>query len=396
MSFNIDVKYPSVEHLRRRAKQRMPRFSYDYLTEGCNEDINVHKNTAEIREIEVLSKYLTPYQESCTKKEIFGVTYDAPFGVSAVGLQGLMWPRAPQILAKAAVDHNLPFMLSTVTTMSIEECAEITEGKFWFQLYYPKNDEYRADILKRAWDNGCRVLCLLADVPTFGYRPKDIYNGLGMPPAMYARNILNACTKPVWGIETLQQGGMPKFKTLEKYMPGKMDLKQLGVFMDEFFDGKLTPDRIKGVQDIWPGKIVIKGMSSPEDAQVAVDLGMDGVIVSNHGGRQLDMGPTSIATLKPILDVLKGKMTVMLDSGIRTGNDIANVMASGADFCFLGRAWMYGVGALGSKGGDQVAQILKREFLQVMQQLNCSKVEDLPDYLIRAAKSIELPGQIQK
>lgn len=391
MTFSINVKYPSVEHLRRRAKQRMPRFAYDYLTEGCNEDINLHKNISDIRKIELLPKYLTDYRQSSIKKELFGVEYDAPFGISAVGLQGLMWPNSSQILASTALEHNLPFMLSTVTTMSIEECAELTNGKFWYQLYYPKSDEYREDILKRAWDNGCRVLCLLSDVPTFGYRPKDIYNGLGMPPALYARNIVNACTKPVWGIETLQQGGMPRFKTLEKYMPGGMDLRQLGIFMDDFFDGKLTVDRIKRIQDIWPGKIVIKGVASPEDAQTALDLKLDGVIVSNHGGRQLDAGPSSISTLKPVLDILKGKMTVMMDGGMRNGPDIANVLASGADFCFLGRPWMYGVGALGKKGGDQVAQILKREFLQVMQQLNCDKIENLPDFLIREAKSIQFP-----
>ncbi len=396
MSFNINVKYPSVEHLRLRAKQRMPRFAYDYLTEGCNEDINLHKNISDIRQIEVLSKYLTDYRESSIKKELFGETYDAPFGISAVGLQGLMWPNSPQILAATAREHNVPFMLSTVTTMSIEECAELTNGKFWFQLYYPKNEEFRKDILKRAWDNGCRVLCLLSDVPTFGYRPKDIYNGLGMPPAMYVRNILNACTKPAWGIETLQQGGMPRFKSLEKYMPEKMDLQQLGMFMDDFFDGKLTVDRIKGIQDIWPGKIVIKGLSSPEDAVTALELGVDGVIVSNHGGRQLDAGPSSIATLKPILDILKGKMTVMMDGGMRNGPDIANVLASGADFVFLGRPWMYGVGALGAKGGDQVAQILKREFLQVMQQLNCDKVENLTDFLIKEAPSIKVASKIAK
>ncbi len=395
MAFKIDVRYPSVEHLRRRAKQRMPRFAYDYLSEGCNEDINVHKNTAEIREIEVLSKYLTDYRESSLKTTLFGETYDAPFGISAVGLQGLMWPNSPQILAQTAKDHNLPFMLSTVTTMSIEECAEITDGKFWFQLYYPKNEEFRKDILKRAWDNGCRVLCLLSDVPTFGYRPKDIYNGFGMPPAMYVRNVINAAFHPIWGIETLQNGVIPKFKTLEKYMAPNLDLGQLGLFMDDFFDGKLTTDRIKAIQDIWQGDIVIKGIASPEDAQTALELNVNGVIVSNHGGRQLDAGPSSIATLKPILDVLKGKMSVMIDSGMRNGPDIANCLASGAEFCFLGRAWMYGVGAMGKKGGDQVAQILKRELLQVMQQLNCDKVENLPNYLIKAAKSIELPAKMK-
>ncbi len=388
MTFSINTNYPSIEHLRIRAKQRMPKFAYEYLTEGCNEDLNVAKNTTEIRDIELMPTYLTDLKEVSLKKELFGQMYDVPFGVTAVGLQSLMWPGTSQILAKTAVDYNIPFMLSTVTTMSIEECAKITDGNFWFQLYYPKNKEYREDILKRAWDNGCRVLCLLSDVPTFGYRPKDIYNGFGMPPKMMARNIINAAMHPQWAWESLQvngfaNGGMPRFETLEKYMPGGMDLRQLGIFMDDFFDGKLTVERIQEIQKIWKGKIVIKGVASVEDAQKCVDLGLDGIIVSNHGGRQLDAGPSSIASLKPIVEAVKGKITIMMDGGMRNGPDIARVLASGADFCFLGRPFMYGTGALGKAGGDQSAAILKREFQQVMEQLNCEKVEDLPNFLLK-------------
>ncbi len=383
MTFNINTNYPSIEHLRRKAKKRMPRFAYDYLTEGCNDDLNVTKNTQEIRDIELMPSYLTDYRSSSLQKELFGQVYDVPFGITAVGLQSLMWPKTPEILAQTSVDYNIPFMLSTVTTMSIEDAAKITNGRFWFQLYYPKEKSTREDILKRAHDNGAEVLVLLSDVPTFGYRPKDIYNGLGMPPKMMLRNILNGFLKPQWSIETLQNGGMPRFKTLEKYMPGGMDLRQLGVFMDDFFDGKLTVERIKGIQDIWPGKIVIKGIASVEDAQTAVDLGVDGIIVSNHGGRQLDAGPTTIKTLKPIVDVCKDKLTIMMDSGVRNGPDIARVLASGADFVFMGRPFMYGTGALGKKGGDQAAAILKREFQQVMEQLNCERVEDLSKFLMK-------------
>ncbi len=383
MTFNINTNYPSIEHLRRKAKKRMPRFAYDYLTEGCNDDLNVSKNTREIRDIELMPSYLTDYRSSSLQKELFGQVYDVPFGITAVGLQSLMWPKTPEILAQTAVDYNIPFMLSTVTTMSIEDAAKITNGRFWFQLYYPKEQAIREDILKRAHDNGAEVLVLLSDVPTFGYRPKDVYNGLGMPPKMMLRNIINCCFKPRWALETLQNGGMPRFKTIEKYMPGGMDLRQLGVFMDDFFDGKLTVERIKGIQDIWPGKIVIKGVASVEDAQTAVDLGVDGIIVSNHGGRQLDAGPTTIKTLKPIVDVCKDKLTIMMDSGMRSGPDIARVIASGADFVFMGRPFMYGTGALGKKGGDQAAAILKREFQQVMEQLNCERVEDLPKFLMK-------------
>lgn len=382
MSFNINTNYPSVEHLRQKAKKRMPRFAYDYLSEGCNDDINVDKNTKEIREIELMPQYFSDYRPATIKKTLFGQNYDAPFGITAVGLQSLMWPKTAEILAKTSVTHNLPFMLSTVTTLSIEEAAKITNGKFWFQLYHPAKQSITDDILERASDNGCEVLVLLSDVPTFGYRPRDIYNGLGMPPKMMLRNIIEVCKKPRWAWETLQNGGMPVFKTMEKYMPDGMDLKQLGIFMDETFDGRLTVDKIKAIQDKWQGKIVIKGIASVEDAEIAADLGIDGIIVSNHGGRQLDAGPSSIKTLPPIAAAVKNKMTVMMDGGMRTGPDIARVLASGADFAFMGRPFMYGTGALSNEGGDQAAAILKRELQQVLEQVCCEHVEKLPEFLI--------------
>lgn len=383
MTFNINTHYPSIEHLRRKAKKRMPKFAYDYLIEGCNDDVNVDKNTREIRDIELMPQYLSPYQPSITQTTLFGHEYDAPIGISAVGLQSLMWPQTPEILARTAIQHHLPFMLSTVTTMSIEETAKLTDGHFWFQLYHPSKQEMTDDILQRAADNGCEVLVLLSDVPTFGYRPRDIYNGLGIPPQMMARNILQVMLHPRWAIETLKNGSMPRFKTLEKYMPGGMSLKQIGVFMNETFDGRLTVDKIKAIQDKWQGKIVIKGIASLEDAERAVELGIDGMIVSNHGGRQLDTGPSSISTLSPIVDKFKGQLPIMMDSGIRSGVDVARVMAMGADFTFMGRPFMYGTGALGHAGGDQAAAILKREFQQVMEQICCPTVSDLPNFLIK-------------
>ncbi|WP_407264357.1 alpha-hydroxy-acid oxidizing protein [Tenacibaculum maritimum] len=382
MSFNINTNYPSIEHLRVKARKRMPKFSYEYLTEGCNDDLNVYKNTAEIRDIELLPQYLSKHTHSNTKKVLFGHEYDAPIGICPVGLQSLMWPKTAEILAKTSVKHNIPFILSTVTTLSIEEAAKITNGKFWFQLYHPADNKITDDILKRAKDNGCDVLVLLSDVPTFGYRPKDIYNGLGMPPKMMLRNIIEVLRKPRWAWETLRNG-VPSFNTMEKYMPKGMDLQQLGAFMDKTFSGRLNVDKIKRIQDKWDGKIVIKGIASCEDTQKVVDLGIDGIIVSNHGGRQLDAGPSTIKTLHPIVEKFKGQIQIMMDSGMRTGPDVARVIASGADFAFLGRPFMYGTGALGKAGGDQVASILKREFQQVMEQICCERVEDLPNFLIR-------------
>jgi L-lactate dehydrogenase (cytochrome) len=182
MKNDINHKYPSVADLRERSRSKIPKFAFEYLDGGCNDDVNLKKNTQRIRDIELKPKYLVDYDKPSLKVELFGHIYDAPFGISPIGLQGLMWPKSPEILAKAAFDHNVPFVLSTVTTASIERIAEITEGKAWFQLYHPAEESVTKDILKRAEVAECPVLVILADVPSFGYRPRDIRNGLSMPP----------------------------------------------------------------------------------------------------------------------------------------------------------------------------------------------------------------------
>ena len=194
----INSRLPSIEHLRDKSRKRMPGFAFDYLEGGCNSNINLQRNTEEIREIRLKPYYIREYAGSDLTTEIFGHTYDAPFGIAPIGLQGLMWPRSTEILAKAATDHNIPFILSTVGTASIEEVSEITEGKAWFQLYHPAEDELRDKILTRASNAGCPVLVILADTPTFGYRPKEIRNGLSIPPRMTLRNILQMMLHPTW------------------------------------------------------------------------------------------------------------------------------------------------------------------------------------------------------
>jgi L-lactate dehydrogenase (cytochrome) len=380
---NINTDYPSVAHLEKRAARRMPKFAYEYLTEGCNDDLNVKKNTNEIRQIELMPYYLADNEQSTIKKTLFGHEYDAPVGICPIGLQSLMWPGTAEILAKTSVEHNIPFILSTVTTLSIENAAKITNGKFWFQLYHPAERKILDDLLKRTSESGCQVLVLLADVPTLGYRPKDIYNGLGIPPRMMWRNIMEIIKHPKWLLETVKNG-RPAFKTMEKYMPKDLDMEELAIMVDKTFAGRLNEERIKYIQDKWRGKLIIKGIASCADTEKAIELGVDGIIVSNHGGRQLDAGPSAIKTLAPIVEKYLGQLTIMMDSGMRTGPDIARVLASGADFAFLGRPFMFGTGALGKKGGNQVATILKRELQQVMEQLGCARIEDLPNHLIKA------------
>ncbi len=349
MRFLYDSRYPSIEDLWNLARRRIPRFAFEYLDGGCNEDVNLKRNSGDLREIALMPQYLTSHRGSDMRTDLFGRSYDAPFGIAPIGLQGLMWPKAPEILARAAKQHNVPFILSTVTTSSIETIAEITNGDFWFQLYHPTEDSVRDDIIKRAEVAGCPVLVILCDVPTFGYRPRDIRNGLAMPPKMTLRNIIQILGRPGWAWRTLL-AGQPNFETLRPYMPPSLNLKQLGQFMDQTFSGRLNEEKIKPIRDMWPGKLVLKGVASVEDAQRAIDLGLDGIIVSNHGGRQLDAGPSSISSLRSIANQCRNQITIMMDSGIRSGPDIARTLASGAKFTFLGRAFMYGTAALGSRG----------------------------------------------
>lgn len=380
MQGKINSKYPSIADLRSKAKSKMPKFAFEYLDGGCNNDDNLKKNTSDLRAVELIPEYLKPTVKVNLQTTLFGVTYDAPFGIAPIGLQGLMWPKAPEILARAAFENNIPFILSTVTTSSIERIAQITEGKAWFQLYYPAKEEVRKDIINRAAEAACPVLVLLSDVPSFGFRPRDIRNGLAMPPKMSARNFYEILKRPEWALKTLIHG-QPEFETLKPYMPKGLNLSQLAKFMDETFDGRLNEEKIKPIREQWKGKIVLKGVTSEADMQKAIRLGLDGVIISNHGGRQLDAGESTIKSLKKLHAKYKDKITLMMDSGLRNGPDVARTLAEGASFSFLGRSFMYGVGALGNQGAQHTIELIKTELMQVMDQLGCEKTTDLPQFL---------------
>lgn len=377
----VNPNYPAIEDLRERARRRIPRFAFEYLDGGCNEDVNLHKNTSDLRNVELKPFYLAAYSGANLKTELFGQVYDAPFGIAPVGLQGLMWPAAPEILARAAVAHNVPFVLSTVTTASIERIGELTDGKFWYQLYNPAAEVLRNDLLDRAAAAGCSVLVVLCDVPSFGYRPRDMRNGLAMPPKMTLRNILQIIGRPQWALRTLLHG-QPEFAIMKKYMPKDLNMSQLGQFMNQTFSGRVDERRIASIRERWKGKLVLKGVASEEDAEMAVRLGFDGIIVSNHGGRQLDAGQSSIRALAPIVRQFAGQIRIMMDSGLRSGADIARALASGAEFAFLGRSFMYAVAALGEAGGDHVLSMLKTQLKQTMEQLGCEKVADFPRHLV--------------
>lgn len=380
--FIYNTRYPSVEDLKIKAKKRIPRFAFDYLTGGANEELNLARNENDFDNILLKPQYLLASEEIDLSVELFGRRYSAPFGVSPIGLQGLMWPNAPEILAKAAAKNDIPYILSTVSTSSIERIAEVSDGKAWFQLYHPTENRLRDDIIKRLEAVDCPVLVVLVDVPAFGLRYREIKSGLSMPPKMSIANILQTFACPTWGIETLKHG-IPSFATLKPYMEKGLDLAQLGQFMNRTFTGKVDVQKIKAIRDLWKGPLVLKGIATDEDMQAAIALGVDGVIVSNHGGRQLDASESSINSLIHLASnpEYKKKIKIMLDGGIRSGVDLARAHAVGSDFNFMGRPFMYGVGALGNEGGEHTINMFKTHLFQVMKQLSLSKIEDFPKRL---------------
>lgn len=381
MELGYNTKYPSVADLRNKAKKRIPKFAFDYLEGGCNDELNLSRNERDFHDIMLRPQYLKKHNGVNMGVDLFGHHYAAPIGVSPIGLQGLMWPNAPEILAKAALKHNLPYILSTVSTSSIERIAEVSEGQAWFQLYHPTENRLRDDILKRLKAVECPVLVVLVDVPSFGLRYREIKSGLSMPPRMDLNNFIQAATRPIWGIETLRVG-IPGFATLKPYMAKGLDMKQLGKFMNDTFTGRVDVDKIAAIRDLWKGKLVIKGVVSYEDTEKAIALGADGIIVSNHGGRQIDAGESTIKPLKGLTDNYGDEIKIMIDSGLRSGPDVGRALAYGADFTFMGRPFMYGVCALGKKGGDHTMAMLKAQLKQVMEQLGCENVKDFEGCLV--------------
>ncbi len=382
MSEFFDPRYPDIADLKNAAKKRMPKFAYDYLVGGCMEEISVQRNRQDIEAVQLRSQLLKPFDGSDLSVELFGETYSAPFGIAPVGLQGLMWPKAPEILAKSAAEKNIPYILSTVSSASLESIAEISEGKAWFQLYNPTDAEIRQDLLNRIKQAGYKVLVVTVDVPTFGYRPRDIKNGLAMPPKMTLSNIIQMLSRPKWFVETAL-AGKPEMQTLKPYMPKNMPTDQLAAFMNKTVMGRVDLEGLKPIRDFWQGPLVVKGLINDTDVAAAIELGADGVIMSNHGGRQLDAGESPVRPLQLAAEKYGDKIKVMMDSGLRSGTNIASALASGADFTFLGRPFVYGVGALGKNGGYHTINALTLQLTQIMNQLGCKSVADLPNYLVK-------------
>ena len=374
-------KSASIADLKRHAKRSIPGFAFDYVEGGCDSDNNMRKNRLALDEVFLRPDYFKSFNEPDLTTSLFGQTYSAPFGIAPVGLTGIIWPHAPIMLAKAAKKTNIPFVLSTVATSSIEDAGAAAEENFWYQLYPPADPAIRSDLLKRAAAVGCKNLVVTIDVPGPSRRPRDIRNGLAIPPKITAKNILQSAMRPKWALATLQ-AGLPEFASLKPYFKDIQNLEDTALFVRQTFRKATDEDMIKEIRDQWQGNLILKGVSHVEDAKQSLALGADGIIVSNHGGRQLDAAEASIDTLSDIVSAVGNDMVIMADSGVEGGVDIARFIAQGAKAVFAGRAFLYGVGAHQQEGANHAVDLLRDELFQVMTQMHCAEVAELQERLI--------------
>lgn len=375
----LDGRYPDYSRMRKKTEKNIPKFIYEYLEGGCFDDIGLETNRLALQKSKLAPRYLAPYSKCDLNTTILGKEYSAPFGIAPIGLQGLIWPNSPVILAKAAKKYNIPYVLSTVSSESIEVIAELAEDNAWFQLYNPVDETIQDSILERLKSCGYKNLVVTVDIPTFGFRPNDIVNGLTMPPKHSVKNFIDVCKTPQWATQTLKYG-IPKFKNLEPYMrEHRLDLPEM---MRSMAMGKVDTEGLKRIRDKWKGNLIVKGVCSSSDLKLLEEVNADGVILSNHGARQLDACESPIDLLRKIDgDSVPSGMTMMMDSGIRSGVDIATSLASGAQFTFLGRFFMYAVSSLGKEGGEHAIEVLMQQLTQVMEQIRCEKPADLSEFL---------------
>ena len=368
-------RYPSVDYLHKEARKRLPKFSYDYVDGGSGAGIGLKRNRKALDAVTLTPRYITDWKTVEMGVDLFGEKYSRPFGIAPMGLASLQYPRAELEFARAGRKVNIPTSLSTACTVDIEDFGALAGDNGWFQLYPPKSQEINDDLIDRAHNSGFKALMVTVDVPARGWRPRDMYNGLALPPRITLESLFNSAIRPRWSLNTLING-IPHFKTLGRYSNNK-SMRGMAEFVGEQLGQMVTTDRLKRIRDHWKGPLIIKGVMHPDDAKQAMKLGYDGILVSNHGGRQMDASPAPVEVLPDIIEAVGGKVTVMVDSGFSSGLDIVRGLALGAQFVFCGRAFMWGLSALGERGVDHVVDLLTDELTLALTQIGCPDIAQL-------------------
>jgi L-lactate dehydrogenase (cytochrome) len=354
-----------IEDLRTLARRKVPRAFFDYVDGGSYNEETLRANRADLETIKLRQRVLVDVSQRSLATTIIGEKAAAPFVLAPIGLCGLLHGDGEILSAQAANEAGIPFTLSTMSICSIEDVAKATGKPFWFQLYVIRDRGFSKDILARAMDAKCSALVLTVDLQVLGQRHRDIRNGMTVPPQLRLKNVIDIAGKPAWAW-TILKGKRKTFGNLAGHVKGMEDVNELARWVQSQFDPALNWRDVEWIKKIWPGKLILKGILDADDAKMAVKLGADAIVVSNHGGRQLDGAPSSIAALPAIVDAVGDTTEVLFDGGIRTGSGLLRALALGARACLVGRAYIYGLGAGGKAGVARAIEILKNELSVAM------------------------------
>lgn len=366
----------TIDDLKRLHERRVPRMFYDYAESGSWTEQTFRDNTSDFARIRLRQKVAVDMSGRSTASKMIGQDVAMPVALAPVGLTGMQHADGEIKAAQAAAAFGVPFTLSTMSINSIEDVADATDKPFWFQLYTMKDADYVRRLIERARAAKCSALVITLDLQILGQRHKDLKNGLSAPPKLTPKTVANLLTKWSWGVGML--GAKRRhFGNIVGHVQGVSDTAALGAWTAEQFDLTLDWNKIAKLMEMWDGKVILKGILDPEDAKMAAKLGADAIIVSNHGGRQLDGALSSIRMLRPILDAVGGETEVHLDSGIRSGQDVLKALAMGAKGTMIGRAFVYGLGAMGRKGVETALSVIHKELDTTMALCGETDVNDL-------------------
>lgn len=350
----------NIEDLRRIARRRIPRAIFDYVDSGSYDEITLKANRSELDAIRLRQRVLIDTSKREMTTELLGTKLSIPVAIAPTGLTGLVHGDGEIHAAKAAEAAGTVYTLSTMSICSIEDVAAALSKPFWFQLYVFRDREFSKSIIKRAQAAKCSALFVTVDLPQRGQRHADIKNGLTVPPRLTPRNVFDIATKPSWALKVLLSKRR-SFGNIESYLKDKRSLTGAGAWANDHFDQSLTWRDIDWIRSLWPGKLVLKGINDLEDAKTAVSAGVDGIVVSNHGGRQLDGAPATAIVLPEIASAVGDRVEVLFDSGIRSGQDVLKALALGARGCLIGRAYLYGLAAMGGRGVSTALDVIRSE-----------------------------------
>jgi len=370
-----------VDDLRKQMQRRVPRMFYDYCESGSWTESTFNANEADLQDIKFRQRVAIDVSERSTAMTMLGEEVPMPVALAPTGLAGMQHADGEILAAQAAEKFGVPFTLSTMSICSIEDVAENTTKPFWFQLYVMRDRQFISSLVERARAANCSALMITLDLQIMGQRHKDVRNGLSAPPKLTLKNMANLATKPSWCLGMLGTRRR-EFRNIVGHVSGVKDMSSLADWTVNQFDPRLSWDDVREIRKQWGGKVIIKGILDAQDAKQAVNVGADAVIVSNHGGRQLDGAPSSIAALPAIVDAIGDKCEVWMDGGIRTGQDVLRAVALGARGTLIGRAYLYGLGAGGRDGVAKVLEILHKELDLTMALCGRSKLAEVDDSIL--------------